>query len=267
MAKLSKEKAAQKKRYNEVLKIINSIANTKGWGAYFKATDDLNYHHATISVSRDTGVDTIKGDFEVNCDRGVKLRLNKTSFYGYGLLDLKDAVWDELCKLPWLENPKKAEAEKRPRFDEKEIVVRLLRRFHIAVRQLKHRYDDRPRYEVKDEYDVQDLLHVFLRGLFDDVRPEEYTPSYAGGSSRVDFLLKSEKMAIEVKMASASLRDKQIGEQLLIDIGRYKAHQDCKSLVCFVYDPNGNLKNPPGLEADLTKVHDGLDVRVIIVSP
>jgi hypothetical protein len=28
-----------------------------------------------------------------------------------------------------------------------------------------------------------------LISRFDDIRPEEYTPSYAGGSSRIDFLL------------------------------------------------------------------------------
>jgi len=33
-----------------------------------------------------------------------------------------------------------------------------------------------------------------LISRFDDTpRPEEYTPSYAGGSSRIDFLLKDEK--------------------------------------------------------------------------
>ena len=33
----------------------------------------------------------------------------------------------------------------------------------------------------------------FFDFAFDDIRPEEYTPSYAGGSSRIDFLLKDEK--------------------------------------------------------------------------
>jgi DpnII restriction endonuclease len=111
---------------------------------------------------------------------------------------------------------------------------------------LKHRHGDRPGFEVRDEYDVQDVLHAIIRGLFDDVRSEEYTPSYAGGSSRMDFLLKSEQIVIEVKLASATLRDKQIGEQLLIDIGRYQSYQDCRRLICFVYDPMGYVKKPLG---------------------
>jgi len=142
----------------------------------------------------------------------------------------------------------------------------VLRRFHRIVRQLKHRHGDRSGFDVQDEYDVQDLLHAILRGLFDDVRSEEYTPSYAGGSSRMDFLLKSQQIAIEVKFANRALRDKQVGEQLLIDIGRYQFHQDCLRLICFVYDPFGHLRNPAGLEADLSKTIGKLEVKVIVVS-
>ncbi len=83
----------------------------------------------------------------------------------------------------------------------------------------------------------------------------------------MDFLLKAEQIVLEAKFASESLRDKQLGEQLIIDIGRYQAHPDCKRLVCFVYDPHGNIKNPVGLEADLTRLHGKLEVKVIVVSP
>ena len=49
---------------------------------------------------------------------------------------------------------------------------------------------------------------------FDDIRREEYTPSYAGGSARMDFLLKSHDIVIEVKKTRKELRDKDIGKQL-----------------------------------------------------
>jgi hypothetical protein len=68
-------------------------------------------------------------------------------------------------------------------------------------------------------------------------------------------------------MASSSLRDKQVGEQLIIDIQRYQSHPDCKRLICFVYDPNGNIRNPKGLETDLTRLDVKFEVKVIIVSP
>ena len=77
-----------------------------------------------------------------------------------------------------------------------EIIEKLISRFHIVVRQIRQRHDNRPTLDVNDEYDVQDLFHALLKIHFDDVRPEEWVPSYAGGSSRMDFLIKSEKIVI-----------------------------------------------------------------------
>jgi hypothetical protein len=58
-----------------------------------------------------------------------------------------------------------------------EIVVNLCRRFHRVVRQIRRRHDQRSTLEVSDEYDVQDLVHALLTLRFDDIRPEECTPS------------------------------------------------------------------------------------------
>ena len=66
--------------------------------------------------------------------------------------------------------------------------------------------------EVDDEYDVQYLTHALLLLDFEDVRPEEWTPSYAGGSSRMDFLMKAEKIVLEVKKTRKGLKAKEIGE-------------------------------------------------------
>lgn len=117
---------------------------------------------------------------------------------------------------------------------------------------------------MEDEYDVQDLLHALLQMNFDDIRPEEWTPSYAGSSSRMDFLLKQEQIVIEAKKTRKTLGAKEVGEQLIIDIKKYRNHPDCKLLICFVYDPEGRIANPRGIENDLNKDHEGLKVLVII---
>jgi hypothetical protein len=117
---------------------------------------------------------------------------------------------------------------------------------------------------MEDEYDVQYLLHALLDVHFDDVRPEEYGPSSAGKNVRIDFILEAEKIAVEAKMTRDGLKDKEVGDELLADIGRNRTHPSCKTLVCFVYDPDGLMRNPDGLEKDLTRVHDGLDVRVVV---
>lgn len=48
------------------------------------------------------------------------------------------------------------------------------------------------------------------------------------------------------------------------DIGRYRAHPDCKVLICFVYDPEGLIANPKGVERDLNKLGEDLNVKVFI---
>ena len=138
-------------------------------------------------------------------------------------------------------------------------------KFHTIVRQLRDRYSNRTTLEVEDEYDVQDLLHVLLKIYFHDIRSEETTPSYAGSSKRMDFLLKSEKVVIEVKKTRKTLTAKEVGEQLLVDIATYSEHPDCNLLVCFIYDPEGIIGNPIGLENDLTQQsNDNLNVVVYI---
>ncbi len=145
-----------------------------------------------------------------------------------------------------------------------ELVERTARRFHTVARQLRQRHGERGTLCIEDEYDVQDLLHALLKLFFSDVRSEEWTPSYAGGSARMDFLLKAEQVVVEVKMTRQGLKDREIGNQLLEDIGRYRAHGDCRTLICFVYDPHGHINNPAGLERDLSRPVDGMRVQVIV---
>jgi hypothetical protein len=142
-------------------------------------------------------------------------------------------------------------------------IKRIFINFHNVAKQLRSRYKDRNTLDIEDEYDVQDLLHALLKLYFEDIRAEEWTPSYAGGNNRMDFLIKNEKTVIEVKMARKGLSDKILGEQLIVDIEKYKSHPDCKKIICFVYDPLGLLGNPAGIMNDLNATH-GSFVEVII---
>jgi hypothetical protein len=142
----------------------------------------------------------------------------------------------------------------------------ILHRFHSVALQLRNRRDGRPPLLMNDEYDVQYLLHALLLVSFRDVRPEEYGPSVAGGSPRLDFLLKEEKIVIEVKRTRSSLADREVGAELLADIARYQGHADCKTLVCFIYDPDGRVRNAAGLTHDLEKQSSpALKVRALVV--
>jgi hypothetical protein len=142
---------------------------------------------------------------------------------------------------------------------------RLLNRVHKVARQLLERRENRSTLAIEDEYDAQDLLHALLKIDFDDIRPEEWTPKYAGGATRMDFLLKKEQIVVEVKKTRDGLDATRLGEELLIDIAKYKMHPDCKTLVCFVYDPEQRLSNPEGLRVDLeNETSERLSVKVVI---
>jgi hypothetical protein len=148
-----------------------------------------------------------------------------------------------------------------------DTVLLLCNRFPVFARQLETRMRDRQPIGIQDEYDVQYLLLALLRLHFDDVRKEVWTPSYAGGSARMDFLLKREEIVVEAKKTRDTLkRDSQIGDQLIIDIERYAQYPDCRMLVCFVYDPDMLLDNPKGLEQDLSGPRENIEV-IVVVSP
>lgn len=149
--------------------------------------------------------------------------------------------------------------------DNKEkLVENILNKFHIVAKQLTRRHDNRETIEMTDEYDVQDLLHSLLLIHFEDVRPEVWTPTYAGTSSRMDFLIPEINVIIEVKNASKTLKDKQIGDQLIVDIERYSVYPNCKTLYCFIYDKNEFIVHPIALENDLSGYKHGLCVKVLI---
>lgn len=147
------------------------------------------------------------------------------------------------------------------------VLEKICTNFNKAAKALLNRRKDggnpRSTIEIRDEYDVQDLMYGILKLFEDDVRPEDYVPEYAGGNSRIDFHLPTHEIYIETKMTRNNLKDKEIGEELAIDIARYSDR--CKKLVCFIYDSGNFLQNPYGLISDLEKLSkDGLEVKVYV---
>lgn len=118
--------------------------------------------------------------------------------------------------------------------------------------------------QIWDEYDVQDFIEVALRLLYKDVRPEIYTPSVAGSSSRVDFFIRAEQVVVEAKVVHSGHSSKKVADELIIDIHRYQTMQGVKDLICVIYDLDGSLKNPIGHELDLSKdPEEGMRVHVV----
>lgn len=148
--------------------------------------------------------------------------------------------------------------------DAAELIVHLCRRFPRYVRQLSERHGGRAALAIADEYDVQDHLHALLRLHFNDVREEEWTPSYGATRTRMDFLLKREQTVVETKMTRPGLEQRKVVEELIVDKEHYRQHPNCKTLVCFVYDSEQRLTNPDALEHDLADDEGRLVTRVVV---
>lgn len=146
------------------------------------------------------------------------------------------------------------------------VILRGLRR---AMHPLTHRRKGSQPLVFSSEYDIQDLLHAILRPWISDIRPEEFTPSYAGSSTRMDFLLPAHNLVIELKFVRDRAHAKCIGDELIIDIEHYRKHSQCNSLWCVIYDQEHLLTNAEGLRKDLegsrTMKHGELVVKVFVL--
>jgi hypothetical protein len=138
--------------------------------------------------------------------------------------------------------------------DAVQVVVALGERALDVSRQLQQRYSSRPTLVVNDEYDWQDLFHALLRVFFSDIRREDPAPTSAGASSRIDFVLPEQRIAIELKHSRPSMNAKTLGEEIAADYERYAKHANVSHIVTLVLDWKGAIDNPRGLEKDLSSV-------------
>lgn len=151
------------------------------------------------------------------------------------------------------------------RLDVVATVFALGERFRYVERSLmRQRRGGRSTITMRDEYDAQDLLRSLLKVFFDDVRDEAWTPDYAAGGSRIDFVLREYSIAIELKYAHESINSKEVADQLIIDRDRYGRDGQIRHLLCLVFDHDGVLKNPRGLEIDLKRDVSTEDLAVSV---
>lgn len=152
--------------------------------------------------------------------------------------------------------------------DIEDLLAVLCNGLRRAMHPLSHRRKEVPTLSFSSEYDVQDLLHALLRPWVKDIRPEEYTPSYAGSSTRMDFLLPKYDLVIEMKFVRSAAHAKKEGDELIIDVEHYRVHPGCKKLMCVVYDPDSFLPNSESLmdiEGSRSKEGKTVDVTVLVV--
>lgn len=159
-----------------------------------------------------------------------------------------------------------AEAEQEVAFpsDFRKLVDRLIRGLPRAMFPLAFRRRGKTTITFEDEYDIQDLFHSQLRPWISDIRTEEYSPSYAGRSTRIDFLCFDYKIVVEIKYVRDRAHARRVGQELTIDIDHYMAHPEAKELWIVVYDPRGYLQNPTSLrELSGRRTNKGRSMEVL----
>jgi hypothetical protein len=119
---------------------------------------------------------------------------------------------------------------------------------------------------LENEYDLQILVHAILRLKYNDVRAEDPASQHAGAACRIDFVLPTVGVMVETKMTRPSLKDKRLGEELVVDWERYRRHPNCRAIFALVYNPERLLKNPVGLASDLSQNEGTPATRVLIIA-
>lgn len=240
------------KRYHHIIKIQNCIIDTSEMQNWYYQINTQNSTTSEVILEKDFERERVS--FRITTmliNNQIIIGIDKTSFHAYGIKNFLIAFLDKIDKTLY----KRIYKENKKEILENDIhnlLNQIFENFHRSVQQLLKRHDNRETLRITDEYDVQDYLHSLLLLFFDDVRDEDPLPKKAGASSRGDFFLPKEGTMIETKISSDNNRDKEIGEQIIVDIKRYTANKDVKKIYFFVYNPNYKIKNPSGLENDLS---------------
>ena len=135
----------------------------------------------------------------------------------------------------------------------KDNIVSILNNFHNANKVItRDRRKDHNEYIIKDEYDVQDLLHVIFKSIYPKIESEENTPKVGGTTARADFIFKEFEIVLEIKMIKQTDRDeKNFIEQIKVDILSYYRYKP-KYMIFYIYDPLDKTKNEQNFK-DLEK--------------
>jgi hypothetical protein len=207
-----------------------------------------------------------------HCDRCGAMTLDRCATCGMeipgavhvpGLVPVGRSQPPEFCASCGAPFPWGKKRELAPASDPMATLERLLRRLPLVIRQLRSRHINRPAFHVADERDLEDLLRTLLPIFFDDIRPESRTPSYDSGT-RTDFRLKPQGIVLTIKRATSRDCEKQLGEHLQEDVSYYEQEGGCKTLVGFIHDPGGFLREPSELEAMWSKPQDRLELHCVI---
>ena len=146
----------------------------------------------------------------------------------------------------------------------------VLRRFEAAMRRWRWDEDDLHdpvRWQVRSEREVQDILWLILRSVFDDVVDEETLPKVGHSTYRSDFGLPRLGVLVEVKYARHHTDFKKIEKEVMEDSVAYLRNAGpYKEIVVFIYDESASVQEHDMTAAALREL-DGVSDVIIVSRP
>ena len=122
------------------------------------------------------------------------------------------------------------------------------------------------RWDIENEYHVQNLLWAVLAPLFLDVNDEETLPPIGQKSPRVDLSIPSLGTIVEVKFMRPTTPFQNIIEEIAADTSLYTTDHRWTSIIPFVWDDARRMEEHQKLVAGLKQL-PGVIGAVVVSRP
>jgi hypothetical protein len=123
---------------------------------------------------------------------------------------------------------------------------------------------DPVRWLVRSEREVQDILWLILRSVFEDVVDEETLPKVGHSTYRADFGLPRLGVLVEVKYARHHTDFKKIEKEVMEDSVAYLRNAGpYKEIVVFIYDESASVQEHDMTAAALRELSGVSDVIIV----
>ena len=140
-------------------------------------------------------------------------------------------------------------------------ISEILNSFESAMK--RWRYDERNKWTIKDEYDIQSILYLILRSYFDDIEYEDPTQKFGRSSSRLDLKIPQLKTIVEVKYARSSEDFKTIENEIKQDASSYVQSTEYRKIIVFVYDSSSSVQDHETTKNAMKKIPNIEDVIIV----
>jgi len=143
-------------------------------------------------------------------------------------------------------------------------VSKILQNFESAMKRWV--FNENKKWVIDNEKDVQSILYLILRSVFEDTQYEEPTDKFGHGWSVVDLKIPSLRLLIEVKFVRQSSDFSKIEDEIKIDSIDYVKSTDYKKIVVFIYDNSSSVQDHETTKNAMKKI-DSIEDVVIVSKP